>query len=387
MRNEDSLTVVRNNQRVGDPCKQTMVKKIRRTLIWIVGTGNVLIVIGLLLSAYSDRLHPESFPLLSLSGLLFPVALVATIALMLVWLLFYWRGAIISIVALLLSLPAIRLYYPINRTQEVPGDVVKVMSYNVLMFAPWNLEDNEPNPQVDYILGQDADIVCLQESSSAETRGENPYVQFKKRYPYIYVTKKKSGEWMSLLSKYPILSADTIPLKSHSSMAMGYVLKIGDEKTFLVNCHLQSVGLSVEEKGDFKRMVENQMNDVEAKSATRSLLRKLRDATVLRASEAESVAEVIASHREKGYGVIVCGDFNDTPISYAHRTIAAGLTDCYVAAGNGAGYSYQQNGMNVRIDNILCSNDWTPVSASVDKEVDTSDHFPVVCCIKKQPKE
>lgn len=361
-------------------------KGVKKTAVWIAMLASAPVLLVLLVSAYSDRLNPSSFPLLSISGLLFPVALVATIVLLLVWLMFYWRGAVLFIVALLVCLPAIRQYYPINRSQEIPDDAIKVLSYNVLMFAPWGLEDQEHNPIVEFILKENADIVCLQEASSAEAGGKSLYLKFRDSYPYYHITRKKGGEWMTLLSKYPILSADVIPLVSESSVAMEYVLSIDGKEVLVVNCHLQSVGLSIEEKGDFKRMVENQMGDEEAKTATRSLLRKLRDATLTRGKQAEQVAKVIKRHRAIGHSVIVCGDFNDTPISYAHRTIAEELTDCYTATGNGAGYSYQQNGMNVRIDNILCSEEWTPYGARVDKEVETSDHFPIICCLKNNQK-
>jgi endonuclease/exonuclease/phosphatase (EEP) superfamily protein YafD len=78
----------------------------------------------------------------------------------------------------------------------------------------------------------------------------------------------------------------------------------------------------------------------------------------------------------------VCGDFNDTPISYARRTIAQGLTDCFQTTGRGLGLSYNQKGFYFRIDHVLCSPDLQPFNCQVDDEMDASDHYPVVCYLK-----
>ena len=51
----------------------------------------------------------------------------------------------------------------------------------------------------------------------------------------------------------------------------------------------------------------------------------------IRAKQAEAVSEEIKN--AKGDYVLVCGDFNDTPISYAHRTIQGDLTDAFAESG------------------------------------------------------
>ena len=354
------------------------MKKVKNGLVWIVAIANMLTAIALLVCAYSDRVNPGSFPLMSICGLAFPYVLSVNLLFLVLWLLFYWRGVVIPIAVLLLSLPAIRLYWPINTMADVPDGAIKVMSYNVLMYAPWELQEGDANPIVTYILESNADIVCLQEASSSEADGAELDAKFKRVYPYRDVTRKGGGEWMTLLSKFPILSKDTLTLNSRGNMSVAYILDIHGEKTMVINNHLETVGLSFEEKDQFKRMVNYEMSDEETTHVSGSLIRKLAAASVLRAEQAEKVAKVVKESIDHGQSVIVCGDFNDSPISYTHRTISKQLTDCYVASGNGPGYTYQQNGMNFRIDYVLCSDDWTPCGAQVDKKVTTSDHFPVV---------
>ena len=46
----------------------------------------------------------------------------------------------------------------------------------------------------------------------------------------------------------------------------------------------------------------------------RLLISKLAEATAIRARQANAIAHVIDSLNNKGRSIIVCGDFNDTPI-------------------------------------------------------------------------
>lgn len=70
------------------------------------------------------------------------------------------------------------------------------------------------------------------------------------------------------------------------------------------------------------------------------LIGKLAEASAIRAVQADSIARLVASY--KGGGIIVCGDFNDSPISYTHRVVGEGLNDAFVESGNGFGISYNQ---------------------------------------------
>ena len=39
--------------------------------------------------------------------------------------------------------------------------------------------------------------------------------------------------------------------------------------------------------------------------------------------------------------------------------------------------------MYFRLDNILCSHHWKSYTATVDAEMDASDHYPIFCFLKK----
>lgn len=118
------------------------------------------------------------------------------------------------------------------------------------------------------------------------------------------------------------------------------------------------------------------------KQGIRQLVPKIAEATVARAVQADSVARYVSAHR-RGRSAIVCGDFNDTPISYSRHRMAEGLTDAYVATGQGVGRSFNRDAIFVRIDNMFCSPDLRPYGACVDKSIAVSDHYPLYCNFKR----
>ena len=118
------------------------------------------------------------------------------------------------------------------------------------------------------------------------------------------------------------------------------------------------------------------------KSGARLLIRKLAEASAIRGSQADSIAQEIASSQHPY--IIVCGDFNDTPISYAHRVIGQGLNDTFTQSGRGLGISYNQNKFYFRIDNILASKNLKSYNCTVDRSIKESDHYPIWCYLKKK---
>ena len=51
--------------------------------------------------------------------------------------------------------------------------------------------------------------------------------------------------------------------------------------------------------------------------------------------------------------MIVCGDFNDSPTSFAYGTLSKGLKDAFIESGSGLGNTYIGPFPSLRIDYIL----------------------------------
>ncbi|MBK7959034.1 MAG: hypothetical protein IPK03_13625 [Bacteroidetes bacterium] len=74
---------------------------------------------------------------------------------------------------------------------------------------------------------------------------------------------------------------------------------------------------------------------------------------------------------------IVCGDFNDIPMSYAYQNISKGMQDAFVAKGLGFSKSIDLFIPNLRIDYIFTSNKFKINSYKVISK-NLSDHYPLI---------
>ncbi len=362
-----------------------MVKGIKDFTLRMIAGANVGTVIIMLLVGYSDMLSPEKYPAFTNAGLLFPIFLVINFGFLVYWLLFRAKYAAIPIFGFLVSFVPVRQYMPINFNGKVPKDCVKVLSYNTWNFGQEMDDDEGTNISLSYLREQDADIVCLQEAMPNAKNVHQIDSLLKPLYAYQDTTvHPNGGNCLMLLSKYPIEGKELIPYESKGNMSVAYHLRVKGKPVLLINNHLETTGLSLEDRKQFKNLVVGKLQVDTAEETSKLLVVKLAEATRKRAPEAEAVARYIERH--KGMSIILCGDFNDGPISYVHRTIAKNLTDCYIASGNGPGISYHHGGFFVRIDNIMCSKDWKPYECYVDDKISVSDHYPIICKLKMHPK-
>ena len=80
---------------------------------------------------------------------------------------------------------------------------------------------------------------------------------------------------------------------------------------------------------------------------------------------------------ESPYKVIICGDFNDVPNSYAYNTIGKGLKNAYAEKGSGIGRTFASISPTLRIDNIFVDKKLQVEQfARIKKKL--SDHFPII---------
>ncbi|MBS1613683.1 MAG: hypothetical protein JST49_12760 [Bacteroidetes bacterium] len=88
-------------------------------------------------------------------------------------------------------------------------------------------------------------------------------------------------------------------------------------------------------------------------------------------------AEAVGAHAGNYSGnKIICGDFNDVPVSYTYETVRQELQDAFVAKGNGFGATFVNKLSIFRIDYVLPSKDIKVNSYRTVRE-NYSDHYPV----------
>lgn len=95
----------------------------------------------------------------------------------------------------------------------------------------------------------------------------------------------------------------------------------------------------------------------------------------MRAKQVDKVAEIIKSTR---YKIIVCGDFNDVPISYCCTKIKGNLNDAFANFGTGFGSTFCTSLYKLRLDYIFYDDNFEVKDFQVE-DVTGSDHFSIKC--------
>ena len=360
-----------------------MISKVRNILVYILTGATIATEVLLVLVAYSDRLNPVDHPVLACAGMMLPFVLLFNLLLFVLWLLLRWRKAWIPLAGFILAYPSIRVYMPLHLSQEPPEGCIKVMSYNVACYSHKKKEQDPLASIIDYLQQQQPDIVCTQEDVGLNGKSRDGLLRL---FPYndtIHINRHSSPliNALGIHSRFPIIRKERIDYDSQANGSAAFFLLIGSDTVIVVNNHLESTHLSNSDRQRYTDMIQGTMTRQDAQAETRMLMGKLSAAMVKRAPQADAVCQYVGQHSR--YPIIVCGDFNDTPISYARRTIADGLVDCFVESGSGFGFSFSQKGFFVRIDQLMCSRHFVPYSCFVDNKIEASDHYPIVGWLKQ----
>ena len=363
----------------------SMLDAIKKIAVNLLTAASAMTSLLLIAVGYSDCLNPADYPWLACLGMAFPFFLLANLIMLFIILIFKWQRSWIPMLGFAIAYIPIRTYIPLHISHDVPPDCIKVLSYNVCGYGGNYRYDNAVDTVANYIKRIDADIVCLQEDHGG--KGGNPVETLARIYPYNDTTQLTLGSpplinCIGIHTRYPIIRKERLPIESKHNGSIAYFLQVGPDTLIVINSHLETTHLSVSDRNRYKQVLKGEIGSDAVEDEAFFLIEKLGDSMAKRAPQADTLNQYIKDHAQ--YPIILCGDFNDTPISYAHRTVAQNLTDCFVESGCGLGLSFNQKGFNFRIDHIMCSSHFKPYNCMVDNKMDASDHYPIMCWLKMQ---
>jgi endonuclease/exonuclease/phosphatase family metal-dependent hydrolase len=358
------------------------MRYIGRLLGFILLGVNAIAALLLFLSAYSPSIDPHAHPVMSCLGLFFPIFLLLNVLFLVFWAIVYRRFILFPLLVLLVCWGSIRTYFPINFFgEDAPEDAIKIVSYNTRAFGDMKPHTKEkPNEVLTYLQNSDADIICLQEYifGGKLKKKDIDYALRDYRYKH-YQSLGKGLNGLGCYSRYPILSATPILYKGTRNGSVAYRIKVGEDTLLVINNHLESNKILKSDVETYQEMIDAP-NKKNLLAGVRKLWSKMAEATSIRAKQADVLVETIRDSKEKA--VVLCGDFNDTPISYTHHVLLdEELQDAYVETGNGLGVSYNKDRLYVRIDHILTSKNLKVYDCTVDNTIHASDHYPIWCYI------
>jgi endonuclease/exonuclease/phosphatase family metal-dependent hydrolase len=348
-----------------------MVKFIRKVNLWVI--------FFTLLAYITPYVSPETMSFLTFIGLAYPWLLLLNFIFIFIWAASRMRYWWYSAVCILLGFGYLMSVFGVHIFKQNTSDAdLKIISFNI---GPALSYENTTKKFNDFIKKQDGDIICFQEFVGNEEGLKNTIkaVEALQKYPH---RVRMDGNSNVVFSKFPIISKNIIPFDNpNGGNGCNYAdIKLKNDKIIRVyNAHLESNSVS----GIADYLTEKAEFDKKATwGKVLTMLKLVRRNAKKRANQAEKIAKSIAS---SPYPVIVCGDFNDIPVSYTYHVMSKNLTDAFKAKGHGFGTTYSGNIPALKIDYILTDKRMTPLSFDIP-DVRFSDHFPVVSEVKLEKK-
>ncbi len=345
---------------------------------------------SLVLAYISVYVSPEYFWPLAFFGLAYPVFLGVNLFFLVFWAVRRKWLVLSTLAVLLAGWNFHKSFFRISfREQVVPAQTggLKLLSYNVRMFNfyEWEDEPQSLNEIIRFVNNQDPGVLCLQEfyySGQGEFTRANMLRSFGENRE-IHLNQGSDNQntryaGLATFSSYPVIRKATIVFPGTRNICMYTDILWNRDTVRIYNNHLQSIRLR-KRPGAFLRNFDP-LGDEENLEELKDISFRLKNAFVERARQVRVISEHI---RKCPYPVIVCGDFNDTPISYTYFTMKKGLVDAFLGSGEGLGNTYRGNFPSYRIDYILHSPDL--ISARFQRHrVPLSDHYPVSCILFKK---
>lgn len=352
----------------------------------IIQYVNILAALLLLLSYSAPLINPARILFPAFLGLAYPYILLVNLIFLIYWIIRFKKELLISLVVILLGWGHLMNFLPLNfsgslhETDPGANDLISIMTYNVRTFDQynWSKKENSTAGIFQLISEKSPDILCIQEFLTMNKPGMNERDVKKKLkdYPYqaIYYNMNSgpdAGIGIATFSKYPIIKTSRIPFDQSLNQAVYTDINTGKDTLRVFNIHLQSIR--------FGQNNYSFMDTLSLKYSNRQLEevkdigKRLRDAFIRRAEQSTIIHNYIT---DSPYPVIVAGDFNDTPTSYAYRMIKKGLHDAFREAGRGFGNTYAGELPSYRIDFILYSKELNAMTFDRVKSK-YSDHFPI----------
>ena len=357
----------------------------------------IICLVCLLLSYLCPFVHPNDFWLLPFFGLAYPVILLFTIIFLIYWATVKSRMFFGVLIVILfggkLHFRTISLPFnkeEINDTKNM--NTLNVTSYNVRLFDlyEWGNQGKYENRNkiFKFLEEKQSDIICFQEFYQQDkptkfaTRDtlknllKTPFCH--ERYSHKLEGRQNFG--IAMLSKFPMISRGDIMFDDPLNIDNNYCIFadiVKNKDTFRIyNVHLQSIKFK---KDDYKVFSKNAHKIVDKKSTIELLVEKLKIAYPKRAEQARKVVEHM---QQSPFPVIICGDFNDTPMSYTYNIFNSLYKDAFRNSSSGLGVTYAGKVPAGRIDYIFHNKNLHSSFFTIQNEV-YSDHKAISCTIWK----
>ena len=346
-----------------------MVNFLRKLNLWVV--------FFTLLAYAAPFINPAKVSLFLFFGLAFPWLLLANVIFIVIWsvsrIRFWWFSAITLLAGWMHLTAVFGVNFWKNREGGVKSEnTVRVLTYNTADFVmPYHKDKLAGRKGLNtFFQEQDPEIICLQEGgdfNSGNLQRITAFFPSLLSYPY---QSRQLGNQIVIYSRFPIINEVKLEGEKNGNGCNYADIQIGTKKVRVFGLHLTSNSVS----GIAEDLAKSgEISDDDSWLAFARMLKRVRSTGIKRTRE----AEFIASHiQQSPYPVIVCGDFNEIPVSYVYKTLSNNLSDAFRESAFGFSSTYNGKIPALKIDNILMSPNIEARNCKIHG-VKYSDHFPI----------
>jgi len=278
--------------------------------------------------------------------------------------------------------PFLRITFQWNNVSQTKVETFSVMTYNIASFHPNRYSSKLGDQQNSQFIFdwfrtvETPEIFCVQEFFHGyENDAELTLDSLRNigNYGYYYLNPYFRDVYNGFFgvvtfSKFKaIKSGELIYGKSVMNKGVYHDFKIGSDTVRIVNVHLSSMSIRIEQKND-NSTVKQYYNS--AKLAVEKLKKGYDD----HFEETRVILEFVLN---SPYPVILCGDFNSLPYAYPYQIFSKYFNDAFVSKGKGMGITYHYHPFYARIDQIFYDKKLKIHEFKVHKENPWSDHYPI----------
>jgi len=369
--------------------------------------SNIVVACLFLLGCYAALLFTTHFWIVSLFALAAFYLLLLLFIFFIFWIFARSKWALLFLIVVAFCWTPITKILPFrtptNFIVKKQDAAIRIMSWNVAQFDIMNYRKSHSihDKMIDLINEYQPDIACFQEMVAGDSIVDlnNSYYH---KYPFYSLVDFElalhfSDEYYSynwkedylayqhfgivIFSRYPIIDRHTISTypNDYNSIFQYVDIVKGIDTLRVFNIHLQSLKFS---NANLKYIDNPSIESAEDVKISKSIVGKLKIGFIKHKVQADRIKEEL---NKSPYPVILCGDFNDVPNSYAYETIGKGLQNAFEQKGTGLGRTFSGIAPTLHIDNIFVDkryqiNQFTTIPKNL------SDHFPIITditCLKE----
>ena len=285
---------------------------------------NIFFSFFLLIIYVSIETDPLKYGYFSLLSLLYSPILLINLIFIFYWIIIKKPYFLLSTICVLIGYNNIQKQIQFfGENQNNPQNHIKIISFNTRNFVHNGWEERNRQllkENLIKILNQEnPDIICLQEFPDTINIKLDTEYKINQKLGTIILTSKKQ------------INNQFVHLETNRSNSCIYIDIIHEKDTIRVyNMHLESV--QINKKDSFFQKIT-----------------KINEANKIRIKQ---VKTIINNIKKSPYPVILCGDMNNSPYSFAYKNITKQLNDAFIKSGSGLGNTFQYI-IPLRIDYIF----------------------------------